>query len=66
MVPRPTAVVDAVHAATVYTVVTEAHRLLVRIEERECLDSMSGERFAARVAVELDHRQYQGCGDALR
>ncbi len=53
IVPRPTATFESV---------TEAHRLQGRIEQRECLDSMSGDRFEAQVEVQLDGRTYRGCG----
>ena len=62
--PRPTALVDPANAATVYTATTETRQLEVRIEDRECVDSMSGERFAAMVTVETEGRRYQGCGKA--
>ena len=42
--------------------VAEAHRLQARVEQRECVDSMSGERFEATVGVELDGQRYRGCG----
>jgi len=64
--PRPAALADPANTATVYTAISEARRLEVRIEARECIDSMSGERFEAMVSVETDGRRYQGCGQALR
>lgn len=63
-VPRRGAATDPSGTARTYTAVTAAHRLRVRIEDRACLDSMSGERFSARVEIELDGRRYWGCGSA--
>jgi putative lipoprotein len=60
--PRPAATNDPASGATLYTAVTEAHKLQARIEKRECRDSMSGEPFEARVEVQLDGRIYRGCG----
>lgn len=60
--PRPDANNDPSSGATLYTAVTEAHKLEARIEKRECSDSMNGERFEARVEVQLDGRIYRGCG----
>lgn len=48
-----------------YDVRTEAHQLVVEIEPVACRDSMSGERFEARVAVTLDGTRYLGCGRYL-
>jgi heat shock protein HslJ/uncharacterized membrane protein len=64
-VPRPAARVDSASGETVFAVETEAHRLRVLIQERECVDAMSGDRAEARVAVEIDGREYRGCGYAL-
>ncbi len=50
---------------TTYDAVTEAHRLRVVIEERECSDTMSGERFPRTVTVTLDGRSLHGCGRSL-
>ena len=50
---------------TTYDAVTEAHRLRVIIEERECSDTMSGERFPRTVTVTLDGRSLRGCGRPL-
>ena len=64
-VPRPTARVDSVNGETVYAAETEGHRVRVLIRERECVDSMSGDRSEASVSVEIDGRAYRGCGYAL-
>ena len=61
--PRPAPHLES--GETVYTAATEAHRLTVRIRPASCIDSMSGERYDAKVEVELDGRRYRGCGGAL-
>lgn len=48
-----------------YHAVTDAHHLRVEIEEVSCTDTMSGERFASQVTVELDGIVYRGCGRTL-
>jgi putative lipoprotein len=50
---------------TVYTAQNDEHELAVRIDDRRCRDSMSGEAFETTVTVILDARKYQGCGKAL-
>ena len=64
-VPRPAAQVDFANGETVYVAATDAHRVRVLIRERECVDSMSGDRSEASVSVEIDDRAYRGCGYAL-
>ncbi len=49
-----------------YTAALGKHRLVVMLEQGECIDTMSGERFATRVEVRLDHEIYRGCGRRLR
>jgi uncharacterized membrane protein len=39
--------------------------LTVLIEELECSDSMSGERFEAAVTMTVGEKVYRGCGRAL-
>jgi heat shock protein HslJ/membrane-bound inhibitor of C-type lysozyme len=63
--PRPEATVDAATGDTVYTAVTEAHRLSVRLSPGGCVDSMNGERFDQAVVAELDGRVFRGCGQTL-
>jgi putative lipoprotein len=46
-------------------VMTEAGRLVVRIDDRACSDVMSGQRFPQTVTVELAGRRLEGCGRAL-
>jgi hypothetical protein len=46
-------------------VVTDAGRLVVRIDDRACSDVMSGQRFSKTVTVELAGRRLEGCGRAL-
>ena len=64
-VPRPAARVDAASGETVYAAGTEGHRIRVQILTRECVDSMSGDRTEAAVAIEVDGRVYHGCGYGL-
>lgn len=60
--PHPIMSIDPTGRTTVYTAVTEAHWLQVRVEDRRCIDSMSGEQYNAQVEVELDDDEYRGCG----
>ena len=39
--------------------------MIVEIRYEHCTDVMSGAAYSSRVSVELDGRQYQGCGEAL-
>lgn len=48
-----------------YAVKTKAHEVRLAIEPKTCQDSMSGEVFEARVRVQLDDSDYQGCGRYL-
>jgi putative lipoprotein len=59
-IPVPPPIVTDQHRH--YHAVTEAHDLRVDIEEQECYDSMSAERFVATVVVWLDGIEYRGCG----
>jgi uncharacterized membrane protein/membrane-bound inhibitor of C-type lysozyme len=49
---------------TIYVSTTEAHRLQVIIDQRECVNFMTGERFEAIVEVNLNGEGYRGCGYA--
>ncbi|HSF04684.1 MAG TPA: META domain-containing protein [Methylomirabilota bacterium] len=64
--PRPSRQSSATRGETVHAAVTETHRLTVRIRDNTCVDSMSGDRYASTVEVELDGKAYRGCGDPLR
>lgn len=64
-VPRPPQQSDSTSSETVYVAVTEAHRLTARSRPARCVDTMSGDRHALNVEVELDGKTYRGCGDAL-
>ena len=64
-VPRPTPQATAGSNETAYVVITEAHRLTVRIRPGPCVDSMSGEPYEASVELDFDGRRYHGCGRAL-
>jgi uncharacterized membrane protein len=50
----------------VYSVATEAYRIVVHIREARCLDAVSGARFEASVEVELNGTAYRGCGQRVR
>jgi len=63
--PRPNAQVETTSGGTLYTAVSSSNRLTVRIQRRECMDPMSGERFEAQVEVQLNARTYRGCGYKL-
>jgi heat shock protein HslJ/uncharacterized membrane protein len=64
--PRPPRVAGPVTGEETYSAVADGHRLTVRIVARPCVDSMSGERHASRVEIDLDGRALRGCGDPLR
>jgi putative lipoprotein len=64
--PRPSRIAGPAIGEERYSVVTEAHRLTVRVVARPCVDSMSGERHPSTVEIELDGRVHRGCGEALR
>lgn len=54
--------VDAGSGRTVHRVETEAHRATVVIEDQPCRDAMSGWPYEATVTLDLDGREYRGCG----
>ena len=60
--PRP---LQASPGRTHYTAGTKEHRLTIDIKEGECRDTMSGAAYPAIVAVTLDGKRYQGCGQRL-
>jgi len=62
--PLPAPEVD--DGRTVYHADTEAHDLLVVIEDGPCTDVMSGETFESTVTVTLDGKTYSGCGEPPR
>ncbi|HEY7365168.1 MAG TPA: META domain-containing protein [Methylomirabilota bacterium] len=64
--PRPARPGRVTPGETVHTARTETHQLTVRIRDNPCVDSMSGDRHASTVEVEVDGKAYRGCGDALR
>jgi len=63
--PVPKPATDAAEGRTTYHATTEAHDLLVTIDDRPCQDSMSGEQFPSGASVVLDGRRYVGCGRTL-
>ncbi len=48
-----------------YNVKDRQHNLTVRIEGKECRDTMTGEIFDTTVTVNLDGKKVTGCGRAL-
>jgi uncharacterized membrane protein len=50
-------------AEAVYVAAGEGRRLTVRSRPARCIDTMSGDRHALNVEVELDGKTYRGCGD---
>lgn len=54
--------VDGGSGRTVYRVETEAHRATIVIEDEPCRDAMSGWPYEATVSMDLDGREYRGCG----
>lgn len=53
---------DAVAGRTVYRTETEGHRATVVIEDGACRDAMSGWPYETTVSLDLDGREYRGCG----
>jgi putative lipoprotein len=64
-VPRLPPQIDFMSGETLYLAETDVHRVRILIRERECVDSMSGDRSEASVSVEIDERAYRGCGYTL-
>ena len=62
VVPRP--LPEEAEGRTIYVSTTEVHRLQVIINQRECVNFITGERFEASVEVNLDGDGYRGCGYA--
>jgi len=65
VVPNPGAVVDLDQHQRRWQATTEAHELVVVVEDRACTDVMSGEIFPAKITATLDGREYTGCGRDL-
>lgn len=59
--PAPAPATDPAGRIT-YDARSDAHRLRITIEHRECADGMSDERFTETVTVDLDGKRYEGCG----
>lgn len=53
---------DSSDGKTVYDVRAAGHHLETIIEDRSCIDSMSGRAFQSTVAVTIDGKKYNGCG----
>ena len=62
-VPPP--ITEPGRGRTEYYATKDGHDLGVIIEDSTCTDTMSGEEFEAKVAIELDGKDYMGCGRAL-
>ncbi|MFU8820012.1 MAG: MliC family protein [Gammaproteobacteria bacterium] len=65
VVPNPGAIADLDKQQRRWQATTEAHELVVVIEDRACTDVMSGEIYPAKVTATLDGRDYTGCGRDL-
>ena len=61
--PEPST--DQQRRMTIYQTEAGANHLTVVIEGRQCRDTMSGEYFETAVTVNLDQKEYRGCGRAL-
>jgi putative lipoprotein len=57
---------DRSSGTAVYETRNEKHELRVIIENRRCIDDISGDALPARVTAILDGRMYEGCGRGLR
>ncbi len=64
--PRPAPRPAPATGETVYSAVTDAHRIVVHIRETWCLDALSGTRLESSVEVELNGTAYRGCGQRVR
>jgi uncharacterized membrane protein len=58
----PPAAPEQADGAIIYVSTSEAHRLQIVIEQRECMNLINGERFQTSVQVNLDGDGYSGCG----
>lgn len=65
VVPNPGVVAEPDRPVRRWQATTEAHELLVQVEDRGCTDVMSGDLYPATVTVTLDGRTYSGCGRDL-
>ena len=63
--PAPQPMIDQQKRKTTYQTHSDGKNLTVVIEGQPCMDSMSGETFAAQVSVMLNQKRYLGCGRAL-
>lgn len=61
----PDPVEDQDAGKTTYTVADGRHELVIVLEGRACMDTMSGESFETMVTVVLDGKELRGCGRAL-
>lgn len=61
----PTPEVELLDGRERYEASDERHSMVVEIELHHCFDTMSGQAYSNRVRVQLNGREYRGCGDAL-
>jgi uncharacterized membrane protein len=65
-VPRPPRRTGSTAAEDVYVAEGQGRRrLIVRTRPGVCVDTMSGDRHAVTVDLEVDGKAYRGCGDTL-
>jgi uncharacterized lipoprotein YbaY len=48
---------------TIYQAMTRAHRIELRVEERRCIDGMSGQYYPFAVEALIDEEVFTGCGE---
>jgi membrane-bound inhibitor of C-type lysozyme/uncharacterized membrane protein len=60
--PAPMPHIDRKIGRIRYQTATKQNLLMVTIEDRPCVDSMSGERFEATVTLKFDGHELRGCG----
>jgi len=56
---------DAASRTTKYEAKEGGHELVISLEGKRCVDTMSGAQFETTVTVIIDNRQLNGCGKAL-
>jgi len=64
MIPTPSADTAADGTVT-YDTSTDTDHLLLTIKKKICIDSMSGESHQSTVQLQVNDKNYQGCGDWL-
>jgi putative lipoprotein len=51
--------------ATIYNIVSDTNAMRVVVLEKFCQDTKTGKAFGTTVEVDLDGREYYGCGEAI-